>query len=387
MENKKFISIITAAGLEKFAAAALSGEPAGISVMAVGDGGGVLPAPSPEQTALISETYRAPLNRLDISDDAANVIEAEMIIPPQAGGFTMREAALFDDEGVCLAVASMPETYKPVLSQGAGRFSVIRMQLAVASTADIQLINDPGVTLATIENVINAGNAAKDYADDALSDHELSRNHPDATTELKGFTRLSNATDSDKQDRAATPLAVKAAITQAIRAAWELDNPVGTTRFFNQNLNPNENWPWSQWVYTGENKTIRVGKADGSNVGTTGGSDTVTLQRTNLPKVQISVSGKTSEQEEQRLQTEDGGEHDHDGVPSREDPWEIGGDISQLFNPAHTGKTDKAQAHKHAVVIPPHRHDITGKTDNLGDGQSISVVEAHTLLMCWSRVA
>ncbi|MCP5967266.1 phage tail protein, partial [Klebsiella pneumoniae] len=81
---------------------------------------------------------------------------------------------------------------------------------------------------------------------------------------MKGFTRLSNATDSDKQDRAATPLAVKAAITQAIRAAWELDNPVGTTRFFSRNVNPNENWPWSQWVYTGENKTIRVGKADGS---------------------------------------------------------------------------------------------------------------------------
>ncbi|WP_430929499.1 hypothetical protein, partial [Klebsiella pneumoniae] len=29
------------------------------------------------------------------------------------------------------------------------------------------------------------------------------------------------------------------------------------TRFFNQNLNPNERWPWSQWIYTGENKTIR----------------------------------------------------------------------------------------------------------------------------------
>jgi hypothetical protein len=32
-------------------------------------------------------------------------------------------------------------------------------------------------------------------------------------------------------------------------------------------------------VYTGENKTIRVGKADGSNVGQSGGSDNVTLQQ------------------------------------------------------------------------------------------------------------
>jgi hypothetical protein len=38
------------------------------------------------------------------------------------------------------------------------------------------------------------------------------------------------------------------------------------------------------------------------------------------------------------------------------------------------------------MVIPPHTHSISGKTANLGEGQ-FSVVEAHTLLMCWSRVA
>jgi hypothetical protein len=69
-------------------------------------------------------------------------------------------------------------------------------------------------------------------------------------------------------------------------------------RFFAQNIDPNERWPWSQWTYTGENKTIRVGKADGSDVGATGGSDTVTLKQANLPAVQIDVSGETSEQPE-----------------------------------------------------------------------------------------
>lgn len=69
--------------------------------MAVGDGGGVLPVPSPDQTALINEQYRAPLNRLVIADRAANVIRAEMIMPPQAGGFWIREAALFDETGIC----------------------------------------------------------------------------------------------------------------------------------------------------------------------------------------------------------------------------------------------------------------------------------------------
>jgi phage-related tail fiber protein len=83
--SKKFSAILTAQGAERLAAAAVKGIPLGITHMAVGDGGGVLPVPSPDQTALINEQYRAPLNRLVIADQAANVIRAEMIMPPQAG--------------------------------------------------------------------------------------------------------------------------------------------------------------------------------------------------------------------------------------------------------------------------------------------------------------
>ncbi|KAB0913073.1 phage tail protein [Cronobacter sakazakii] len=46
-------------------------------------------------------------------------------------------------------------------------------------------------------------------SDQALKEHEKSRNHPDATTSDKGFVQLSSATDSDSESQAATPLAVK----------------------------------------------------------------------------------------------------------------------------------------------------------------------------------
>ncbi|HDX8798353.1 TPA: phage tail protein [Klebsiella michiganensis] len=387
MAGKKFYSLITTAGLERLADAAVSGEPVGFALMAVGDGNGQLPVPYREQSGLVSEVYRSALNGLKITDAAANVIEAEMLIPPQVGGFTMREAALYDEDGVCLAVANMPETYKPLLAEGSGRFSVIRIQLAVASTADVQLLNDPGVVVATVEDVIKVGSETRDYTDNQLGEHAKSRNHPDATLEEKGFTRLSNAINSDSEELAATPKAIKAAIASAVRSAWELDNPVGTTRFFNQNLNPNERWPWSQWVYTGENKSIRVGKADGSDVGQTGGGDTVTLQKANLPAVQIDVSGETSEQAEQKIRTSEDGEHNHGGVAGKDDPWEIGGDVRQLFNPKELGVTDMGGKHDHEVIVPSHKHTTSGKTTNLGEGKSFSVVEAHTLLMCWARVA
>ncbi|MEM0605974.1 tail fiber protein, partial [Klebsiella grimontii] len=289
--------------------------------------------------------------------------------------------------GTCIAVASVPETYKPLLDEGSGRFTIIRIWLTVSSTEHIELLVDPGVVLATVEDVISVGSEGKDYTDEQLSEHAESRNHPDATLDEKGFTQLSNALDSADESKAATPAAIKAAIAYAIRSAWELDNPVGTVKFYAQNVNPNDRYPWSTWMYTGENKTIRVGKADGSDVGTTGGSDTVTLQQANLPAVQIDVTGETSEQPEQTLTTKPAGRHKHGGVPSRVNPWEIGGDISQRFNPANLGETDEAEDHQHEVVQPAHGHTTSGKTDNLGEGKSFSVVEAHTLLMCWARVA
>lgn len=384
--SKIFKSLITVSGQEKIAEAIVNGDKVIFSQMSVGDGGGSATTPDDEQTALVNERFRSQLNSLKLSD-TENIIIAEMIIPPEVGGFTIREAALFDDAGVCMAIANVPETYKPALAEGSGRFTILRIWLAVSSTEAVELVVDPGIVLATVEDVINACNETRDYTDEQLSEHAGSRNHPDATLDKKGFAILSNATDSDDQGKAATPLAVKRAIAEAIRAAWELDNPVGTVKFYAQNVNPNERYPWSEWIYTGEDKTIRIGKASGANVGTTGGSDTVTLQRANLPAVQIDVSGETSEQIEQKLITTKNGKHNHGGVAGKDDPWEIGGDVRQLFNPKELGVTDDAGEHDHEVTVPAHKHTTTGKTDNLGEGKSISVVEAHTLLMCWSRVA
>ena len=385
--SKKFIAILTQAGSEKIADAVIAGEKLVFTQMAVGDGGGAATTPNAAQTALVNETFRTSLNSLRIANSDKNTIAAEMIIPPEVGGFSIREAALFDNGGTCIAVASVPETYKPLLDEGSGRFTIIRIWLTVSSTEHVELLVDPGVVLATVEDVISVGSEGKDYTDKQLSEHAESRNHPDATLDEKGFTQLSNALDSEDESKAATSAAIKAAIAHAIRSAWELDNPVGTVKFYAQNVNPNERYPWSKWVYTGENKTIRVGKADGSDVATTGGSETVTIERANLPAVQIDVTGETSEQPEQKLTTTRGGVHNHGGVAGKDDPWEIGGDVRQLFNPKELGVTDDAGEHDHEVTVPPHKHTTSGKTASLGEGKSFSVVEAHTLLMCWSRVA
>ncbi|WP_117241196.1 phage tail protein [Klebsiella variicola] len=356
--GKSFYVRLTEAGEAAFASAVVSGNPVSLSEMAVGDGGGSVPDFSASQVDLINECYRAPLNRLVIADQSANIIRAEMIILPQIGGFWLREAALYDSEGVCMALATLPPSYKPQLAEGSGRLHAVNLWIAVSNTADVELKADPSVILATQEEVNRAKSEAKDYTDEVAGE-----------------------INTDIQQ------AIAAAIAAAKRDFWEEDNPVGTVKFYAQNINPNERYPWSQWVYTGENKTIRIGKADGSDVGTTGGSDTVTLQRAHLPAEQVAISGETSEQIEQKLTTTKNGKHNHGGVAGKDDPWEIGGDVRQLFNPKELGVTDDAGEHDHEVTVPAHKHTTSGKTANLGEGKSFSVVEAHTLLMCWSRVA
>ncbi|EPY4902887.1 phage tail protein [Klebsiella pneumoniae] len=357
MSVKKYVAILTRAGTEAMTAAALSGEPVRFKFMAVGDGS---LDPDPERTGLANEVYRSELNRVIIADQSANVIRTEMIILPQVGGFWLREAALYDEDGDCLAVASLPESYKPLLAEGSGRLQSVNLYIAVSSTSDVELKADPSVILATVEEVNRAKAAAKDYTDEVAG---------------------------------ALDINIQQAITDAIAAArrdfWEEENPPGTVRFFAQNIDPNEKWPWSEWVYTGENKTIRVGKADGSNVGQTGGSDNVTLQRANLPAVQINVNGETSELPGQELTTREAGRHKHKGgmlAPGEawDDNYIVGSDNDSRRTRNYT---DEVADHSHIVELPAHKHTTTGKTDNLGEGKSISVVEAHTLLMCWSRVA
>ncbi|MFQ1376863.1 phage tail protein [Klebsiella pneumoniae] len=359
MSDKKYSAFLTAAGIEKLAAAAVSGVPVNFCVMAVGDGGGNPVIPHPAQVSLINEVYRAPLNRLIVVDGAENVIRAEMIMLPQVGGFWLREAALYDDDGVCLAVASLPPSYKPQLAEGSGRLHAVNLWIAVSNIADVELKADPSVILATVDEVNKAKSEAKDYADQVVG----------------------NLNTSIQQ-------VIADAITAARRDFWEEENPPGTVRFFAQDIDPNEKWPWSKWTYTGENKTIRVAKADGSNVGSTGGSDTVTLQQANLPAVQIDVTGETSEQEEKTLITTENGKHNHqggDGAPGEQ--WREGTHGTDNQKDANFNLTSDAPPHSHEVVIPPHKHATSGKTANLGESKSFSVVEAHILLMCWERVA
>ncbi|EPD1038450.1 phage tail protein [Escherichia coli] len=211
----KYFAILTNQGAARLANATMLGTKLNITKMAVGDGNGTLPTPDPAQTRLINQTRIAPINSLSVDANDAGQIIAEQIIPENEGGFFIREIGLYDDDGILIAVANCPETYKPLLAEGSGRTQTIRMILVVSSTSAITLKIDPSVVLATRKYVDDAVIEVKNYADGLMRNHEQSRNQPDATTTAKGFTQLNSSVTDDRETHSATPKAVKIAMDNA----------------------------------------------------------------------------------------------------------------------------------------------------------------------------
>ncbi|WP_413815017.1 phage tail protein, partial [Escherichia coli] len=208
---------MTTAGAAKLAAAtAPGGRKVNITTMAVGDGGGKLPVPDAGQTGLIHEVWRHALNKISQDKRNSNYIIAELVIPPEVGGFWMRELGLYDDAGTLIAVANMAESYKPALAEGSGRSQTCRMVIIVSSVASVDLTIDTTTVMAT-----------QDYVDDKIAEHEQSRRHPDASLTAKGFTQLSSATNSTSETLAATPKAVKTVMDETNKKA-PLNSPALT---------------------------------------------------------------------------------------------------------------------------------------------------------------
>ncbi|EAA4789578.1 tail fiber protein [Escherichia coli] len=199
--TRKFKTLITDTGAKKLAqAAAPDGKPVRLTHMAVGDGGGTLPTPDSKQTRLVHEVWRHTVNRVILDATHQNRIIAELVIPPETGGFWIREIGVFDEHGDLIAVGNTAESYKPAVAEGSGRAQTFRTILTVSSTATVALTVDNTMVMATV-----------DYVDDKLKEHEQSRRHPDASLTAKGFVQLSSDTNSVSETQAATPKAVKAA--------------------------------------------------------------------------------------------------------------------------------------------------------------------------------
>lgn len=192
-QNSIFGGMLTTQGAAKKTNCDALGIPWEPRYMLIGDANGTDPVPSPTQTQLVNQVYRAQLNQLRVSPTDANILIAELVLPPDVGGWWIRELALEDKDGVFCAVANAAPSYKPLLAQGSGRNQVVRMHIITSGTSNIQLKIDPAVVLATrqyvdetINGLLPANKPAGTYTKVTVNDRGVFVSGSNPTT-LAGF--------------------------------------------------------------------------------------------------------------------------------------------------------------------------------------------------------
>ena len=222
--SAKFYTLLTEIGAAKLASAAALGVPLKITQMAVGDGGGVLPTPSAQQTKLIAEKRRADLNMLYIDPQNSSQIIAEQVIPETEGGWWIREVGLFDETGALIAVGNCPESYKPQLAEGSGRTQTVRMVLITSSTENVTLKIDPAVVLATRKYVDDKVLELKVYVDDLMAAHIAAADPhtqyaPKASPTFTGTPKAPTAAAGNNTTQLANTAFVQAALVALVGGA------------------------------------------------------------------------------------------------------------------------------------------------------------------------
>lgn len=156
-----FYAVVTELGRPKLAASMLpGGAPLSLSMMALGDGGGAAVTPVANRASLVNERHRRAINSVTAHPTDAERVIVECVIPNTVGGWVIREFGLYDDGGDLVVYGNFPETYKPVLADGVGRDLTIRPHIYVGSDAEVTMLVDPSVTLATHQHVAAAIAAA-----------------------------------------------------------------------------------------------------------------------------------------------------------------------------------------------------------------------------------
>lgn len=130
-----YYAILTNTGKALEAAATGDGTKITLAKFVVGDGNGQAQIPDPVRTALVHEVYRNSISDLTVSTDQPNQIIAQLVMPANVGGFTVREIGLLTDKGELYAIANCATFDKPVN----GVSITMQFRIAVSDTENVTL--------------------------------------------------------------------------------------------------------------------------------------------------------------------------------------------------------------------------------------------------------
>ena len=208
----KQYTLLTDSGINKLLKTASDGSKIALKEVVVSDYDGELS----EQTASIpNEKYRGAINAVTIDENDNNILDVDTIIPPEVGGFYIKTAGIYCDDGSLFAVARLADTYKPLLNEGSSKDITLNFKLQIANANESIILKvDNNVVLATrkwSENQFLKKTDKIDAYTKAESDDKfaLITSLPELATETKaGITKLKNIINAKQTDTAVTEKAV-----------------------------------------------------------------------------------------------------------------------------------------------------------------------------------
>ena len=143
--------IFTNIGLSKKQNAELNNDYIEITQFAVGSVNIVSLLPT--MTGILQEEYRADINNVDTKN---GVTIFDLIVPSSVGGFYIKEVALFDVDGDCICIGTVPITYKVNQNEGASKSIHLKVSTTSTNTENIVFNTDDSLVYATVSYVDNS---------------------------------------------------------------------------------------------------------------------------------------------------------------------------------------------------------------------------------------
>lgn len=216
----KQYTLLTANGINKLLKTASNGSKITLKEVVVSDFDGEL---SESITTIPNEKYRGAINAITINESDSNILDVDAIIPPDVGGFYIKTAGIFCDDGSLFAVARLADTYKPLLSEGSSKDITLNFKLQIANANESIILKvDNNVVLATrkwSENQFLKKTDKIDAYNKKESDKKfaLKDDLPPLATENKvGIVKIKNIIDAKEEDAAVTEKAIVDYISKEI---------------------------------------------------------------------------------------------------------------------------------------------------------------------------
>ena len=131
-----YATIITKLGKAAISKAIADREQISLTKMGVGQSKDVI---SDEWETLPEEAQKFSISDIGVKEDDANIVIVQGILEASVGGFVIRQVGIYGADDKLFAVANVPETIKPRLSEGAAKDLTINFYIALSDTGVINL--------------------------------------------------------------------------------------------------------------------------------------------------------------------------------------------------------------------------------------------------------